>query len=248
MVDLYLDNVISILTAARETQRAALVNGAKLLCDATLSGGNIFAFGCSHASILALELYYRTGGMATINPVRAPGLNCDVDPATLTSQIERLPEYGAHIIDALPMRGGDVIIIHSVSGRNAVVIDAAIRSKEKGAKVIALTNLAMSKAVPARHPTGKNLYEWADVVIDNGGCVGDASIDVPGVPEKVGPTSTAVGAALLNAMVVETVSLIAAAGKMPPVFVSANVDGGDAHNDAMLEEYCDHIFYMGHRR
>jgi uncharacterized phosphosugar-binding protein len=246
MINSYLDNVIEILANARDTQRNALEQGARLLRDVTLAGGNIFAFGCSHAGLITLELYYRTGGMATINPVRAPGLNLDVDPATLTSQMERLPGYGTHIIDTLPMKAGDVVLLHSVSGRNAVMIDAAIRAKEKGAALIVLTNLAMSRSVPARHPSGKNLYEWADVLIDNGGCVGDASIDVPGVPEKVGPTSTAVGAALLNAMVVQAIALIAQTGRVPPVFVSANVEGGDAHNAAMLREYRSHIFYMGH--
>ena len=241
----YLDNVIAILQQSRETQADALDEGARLICGATLAGGNIFAFGCSHAGLLALELYYRTGGMATINPVRAPGLNLDVDPATMTSQIERLDKYGVYIADALPIRAGDVVIIHSVSGRNNVTVDFALRVRDKGAKVIALTNMNTTKSQPSRHPSDLSLYQAADVVIDNGGCAGDSSTAVPGVPEKVGPTSTAVGAALLNAMVVQAVGMIAASGAVPPVFISANVEGGDAHNAAMLKKYKKNIFYMG---
>ncbi|GHU68232.1 hypothetical protein FACS1894184_09710 [Clostridia bacterium] len=242
----YIDHVTSILNTAKTSQHDALEQSAELLRDVTLSGGNIFAFGCSHAGLLALELYYRTGGMANINPIRAPGLNLDVDPATLTSQIERLDKYGAYIIDATPLKSGDVIIIHSVSGRNTVTVDAANRACEKGAKVIALTNMATTTAVSSRHPSGKNLYQCADIVIDNCGDYGDSSIPVPGVPEKVGPTSTAVGAALLYAIVVQAAALIAKTGKTPPVFVSANVEEGDAHNAKMLAEYKEHIFYMGH--
>ena len=85
----------------------------------------------------------------------------------------------------------------------------------------------------------------SDLVLDNCGCLGDGSLDVPGVMEKVGPTSTAVGAAMLNAMMAQAVELIAAAGGVVPVFVSANLEGGDEHNKNMLAKYKDHIFYMG---
>ncbi|NLJ67582.1 MAG: hypothetical protein GX340_09805, partial [Clostridiales bacterium] len=99
-----------------------------------------------------------------------------------------------------------------------------------------------------RHPSGKNLYEVADLVLDNCGCLGDAALDIPGVPEKVAPTSTAVGAAMLNAMMAQTVALMTEAGAVPPVFVSANLDRGDAHNKEMLARYKNNIFYMGHKK
>lgn len=241
----YMSNLSQVLDQVMRTQQQNLRQGADWIADATLHGHNIFAFGCSHAGLVTLELYYRTGGMATINPVRAPGLNLDVDPATMTSQMERLPEYGRVIIDALPLAAGDIIIIHSVSGRNTVTVDAAMRAREKGAKVIALTNMQTSASVTSRHPSGKRLFEVADLVLDNCGSLGDSSLEVPGVPEKVAPTSTAVGAAMLNAMVAQAVDNIVQAGGIPPVFVSANLDGGDDHNAKMLAQYKDHIFYMG---
>ena len=240
----YLANLAKILDDVEKTQTDALEKGARLLADASTGGHNIFSFGCGHASLLALELYYRTGGMVNINPVRAPGLNLDIDPATMTSQMERLNGYGKAIVDALPMKPGDVIIIHSVSGRNPVPIDVALAAKDKGATVIALTNLTTATAVKSRHPSGKMLHDAADLVLDNCGCMGDASTDVQGVPSRVGPTSTAVGAAMLNAMITRAVELVAEQGDTPPVFVSANVEGGDEHNARLLEKYKDHIFYM----
>lgn len=240
----YSGALLETLNRAFDTQADALREGARLLKEATLGGRNIFAFGCSHAILPMLEMYYRTGGMATINPVRAPGLCLDVDPATMTSAMERMRDYGRVIVDGQPLSAGDMIIVHSASGRNSVSIDVALRAKEKGAKVIVLTNLAMSRAVTSRHPDGVKLYEVGDVVIDNCGCLGDAAIDVPGVPEKVAPTSTAVGAALMNAMMAQAVADIVDAGGVPPVFVSANVDGGDEHNREMLKRYGSHIFYM----
>ena len=242
----YFDNLKNIISDVEKDEKDALYQGACLMRDAVVGGHNIFAFGCSHAGLLALELYYRTGGMAVINPVRAPGLCLDIDPATMTSQLERMSEYGKIIVDNQPLGEGDVIIIHSVSGRNTVTVDVAERAREKGAKVIALTNMAYSKSVTSRHPSGKLLFEVADVVLDNHGCIGDGAIEIPGLAEKVGPTSTAVGAAMLNAMMTQAVDLIQQAGVTVPVFMSANVDGGDKHNKEMLAKYKDHIFYMGH--
>ncbi|NMB97473.1 MAG: SIS domain-containing protein [Clostridiaceae bacterium] len=244
----YFENLKEILEKIIQTQSQSLHRGAELICNAVLNGNNIFAFGCSHAGLLALELYYRTGGMALVNPIKAPGLNLDVDPATMTSQIERLPEYGRIIIDNQPIRSGDILIIHSVSGRNTVTVDAAIRAREIGATVIALTSLATAEQVKSRHLSGKSLHHIADLVLDNCGCLGDASLVIPGVPEKVAPTSTAIGAAILNAMIAQAVVLITEAGMIAPVFVSANLDHGDKHNKAMLAQYKSHIFYMGHNK
>lgn len=240
----YLDEIRRTLELVADTQKEPMEAAASMLAEATIQGHNLFAFGCNHAGLLALELYYRTGGMVNINPVRGPGLQLEVNPATLTSQMERLGYYGRMLIDHQPISQGDVIIIHSVSGRNAVTVDAAIRAREKGARVIALTNMTTTRSVTSRHESGKLLYQLADVVIDDCGRLGDAVLDIPGVTSPVGPSSTAVGAAILNAVMAEAVARIAAAGHEAPIFVSANIDGGDERNRRVLETYKEHIFYM----
>ena len=52
----------------------------------------------------------------------------------------------------------------------------------------------------------------------------------------------------MNAVMARSVEMLAQSGFTPPIFVSANLDHGDAHNKAMLAEYGDRIFYMGHAR
>lgn len=242
----YFDNLNCRLERVRNTQFDKMEAAADLMRKTVASGSNLFAFGCSHAGLLALELYYRTGGMALINPIKAPGLNLDVDPATFTSQIERLSDYGKLICDYNPIKQGDTVIIHSVSGRNTVTVDFALRCREKGVQVIALTSLEAGKQNLSRHPSGKLLKDCADIVIDNCGCAGDGSVALENLKEKVGPTSTAVGAAILNAVMVRCVEMLIEEGLLPPVFMSANVDGGDEHNAEMLRHYKGHIFYMGH--
>ena len=93
-------------------------------------------------------------------------------------------------------------------------------------------------------PSGKRLFEVCDLVIDNKGDIGDASVEIPGLPEKIGPTSTAVGAAIINAVVIEAVEKMLNDGFVPPVFMSANLDGGDEHNAEIFDKYKDNIFYM----
>ena len=243
-IEKYFRASAEIAEKAYKSQKNAMEAAAETIADATEKKKNVFAFGASHAGLITLELFYRTGGLVTINPIRAPGMMLDMTPITSTSRLERLEGYGKLILDGTALGEGDVIIIHSVSGRNAVAIDMAAAAKEKGAKVIVLTNLNTSGAVASRHSTGKKLYDFADVLIDNCGDKGDASLEIEGVPEKCGPTSTVIGAMILNAVVARAVELLVMRGVEPPVFISANIDGGDEHNARILEEYKDNIFYM----
>ena len=139
---------------------------------------------------------------------------------------------------------GDLLIIHSVSGRNTVPVEMAEEAGKLGARTVCITNLNYSRAVTSRHPSGKRLFEVSDLVIDNCGAFGDAAVQLDGLPEKIGATSTVVGAALINAIVIEAVEKMIADGIVPPVFMSANIDGGDEHNAKIFEEYRDNIFYM----
>lgn len=243
-IERYRRRLCEILDEAFDREAGALERAARVIADADLNDRSVFAFGCNHAGLVALELFYRTGGLVTINPVRAPGMMLEVTPITRSSEMERTPGYGADIFGALPARGGDVLIIHSVSGRNAVTVDMAAAAKAKGLTVIVLTNLRTANAVASRHPSGKKLHDFADVLIDNHGDRGDAVVELPGFPQKTAASSTAVGAALLNAVVARAAEMLIEAGVTPPVFMSGNIDGGDEHNRAVIESRRDHIFYM----
>lgn len=242
--ELYLHAVLDCITRVWETQHGSLQKAAQQICDAIKEKRNIFIFGCSHAGILAEEVFYRTGGLAVINPIMFPGFMLNTRPVTLTSQLERLPGLGRTILTQSAAHAGDVLILHSVSGRNTVPVEMAQEAKKQGIHTICITNLEYSRSVTSRSPDDKRLFEVCDTVIDNCGAVGDAAVKLEGLPEKIGATSTSVGAALLNAIIVEAVELLIAEGVVPPVFLSANLNGGDAHNARIFEEYKDNIFYM----
>jgi len=240
----YLKEISSIINKVLETQMDKIETAARIIVNAALSKNKVYVFGCNHAGILAQELFYRTGGLAIINPVMAPGLTLDTRPITLTTGIERLSGYGRIIIDSLKLKEKDVLITHSVSGINSVTIDMAIRARELGVTVIALTNMDYSSKVKSRHNSGKRLFELADLVLDNCGVYGDAAVEVEGMKLRVGPTSTVIGAAILNAVVVECAALFSKKGIIPPVFMSSNMEGGDEYNAKVLEEYGDSIHYI----
>lgn len=240
----YVSRVRALLDEVFTAESQPIATAIDLITAANLDKYSVFIFGASHAGILSEEMYYRAGGMLTINPIFARELMLDRSPVSLTSQMERLPGYGTVIGQTVPFSAGDVLILHSVSGRNPVVIDLALYAKELGVKIIALTNVAYSQSTTSRHSSGKQLFEVADVVIDNHGDIGDACVKIEGVPQAVGATSTVIGATILNAIIVEVVANLVAAGvENPPIFYSANLDGGDELNRKLVSEYQDAIHY-----
>lgn len=240
----YIVRAEEAMRRAFDEQEEKLSLASRKVADAIKAKHNVFVTGCSHAGILAEELFYRTGGLAVINPIFVPGLMLDTRPITVTSAMERVEGVGRAALSKVDLGEGDVIIIHSVSGRNAVPVEMALEAREKGAYVICVTSVAYSEGVTSRHSSGKRLFECADLVIDNYAPSGDAAVSFDGFPEKSGPLSTVTGAALLNAMVCGVIEMLLADGVIPPVFMSANLDGGDEHNRVILSEYKDNIYFM----
>jgi len=237
----YLDHAI---TALQALDRRQIDKGARLLADAITAGRSLFSFGASHAFMVTEELVYRAGGLMLVNPIYPHGMNLSVRPITLTSQLERVVGLGRELLAQSPARVGDVLILHSVSGRNPVTIDMALLARERGIQTIVITALSYVGKEASRHPCGKLLAELGDVVIDNAVPHGDAVVDVPGFPQKVAPLSSITGIAIANALVAETVKLLVERGTQPPVFLSANVAGGEAYNAKLLAENKDRIHYL----
>jgi uncharacterized phosphosugar-binding protein len=240
----YLQSACDTLEKLIDTQLPQIQSAANLLAETIINGGSLFSFGASHSFMITEEMVYRAGGLMLVNPIYPHGMNLSVRPLTLTSQLERVVGLGHELLAHSPAKAGDVLVLTSTSGRNAVVIDMALLAREKGIKTIAITSLAYSDGLSSRHPSGKKLAELADIVIDNGAPYGDAVVEIPGFRQKVGALSSVTGCALANAMVVETVQILIQRGMTPPVFMSANLDGGDAFNTEQLRIHRDRIHYL----
>jgi uncharacterized phosphosugar-binding protein len=68
---------------------------------------------------------------------------------------------------------------------------------------------------------------------------GDAAIETPACPVRVGPTSTLGGIAIVNAISAEVVGKLHEMGIEPPVMVSSNSAGGDAHGARWEKAFTD---------
>ncbi|MGB2894530.1 MAG: SIS domain-containing protein [Anaerolineales bacterium] len=241
----YLDGVIGLLQKVRDEEGPAVQEAAIILADAIVNGKRIFGFGCTHSSLPIQDLVYRAGGLMLINPIYGPGIgSLEVQPATITSAMERLPGFADVILDNTPIEEGDVLILVSVSGRNAVPIEMAQSAKNRGITVIGVTSREYTENVEARHPSGKKMYEFADVVLDNKAVKGDAILEADEMPQKFSPASGVTSNALLHALVSATIEECLARGVTPPVYLAANVDGGEEWNKKLWDEYGDRVFYV----
>jgi uncharacterized phosphosugar-binding protein len=138
------------------------------------------------------------------------------------------------LIEDAGVSAGDVLVIASNSGINAVPVEAAIAAKEAGALVIALTSIAHSSGSEPRNAAGKRLYEVADLTLDNCGRKGDAVLEVEGLGQKFCPTSTIAGCLILHCIVAETIDRLVKQGFEVPVLSSANLPGSDEKNEQLL--------------
>jgi uncharacterized phosphosugar-binding protein len=212
---------------------ASLSAAAGLVADALARGGSVHAFGTGHSHMLAEELFYRAGGLVRVKPILFEGLMLHAG-AELSTSLERLPGVAAALLEQHPIASGDVLIVASNSGGNAVVREMAGLAHARGIPVIAIVSRAHASSGSARAAGDTNLQDVADVVIDNGGAPGDAAVAIDGFAQRVGPTSTVVGAAALNAIVAEAAERLVAQGIQPDVFLSSNVEGGDDVNARLL--------------
>jgi len=240
----YLGRVQELLGQLAEQQSGAIERAAGIIADAIAGGHALFGFGCNHSLLPVLDIYYRAGGLMLVNPIMAPGLVIDLRPPTLTSKMEQLEGYAKIALGTAPIKAGDVVIIVSVSGRNAVPVEAAVLAKSLGATVIGLTSSAFTRAVAPRNKLGQRLIDVADVVLDNLTPPGDAILELDGLPEKFTPVSGVASVAILHALMAEVVEQLVARGITPPVYLSGNVDGGAEHNDRLLAENASRIFYL----
>jgi uncharacterized phosphosugar-binding protein len=160
--------------------------------------------------------------------------------STLNTKLERDPTVARRLLDLAPVQPDDVFVIASNSGVNGVIVEMARLVKERGHKLIAFTSLEHTNKVPAKHPSGQKLCDIADVVLDNGAPYGDAALPLPS-GGATGAVSSITAALLAQMITIEVVRRIIDAGQTPPVYLSANIPGGDEHNHELEARYAGRI-------
>ncbi len=241
----YLSTTIQLLSRIQDEETDAIEQAAKLIADAIEQGHCLFAFGCTHSSLPIQDLVYRAGGLMLVNPLFGPGITAlDIKPATISSAMEQMEGYAKVILDNSPIKSGDVLILVSVSGRNAVPVELAQLARDRGIRIIGVTSREYSEAVTSRHPSGKKMNDFADIILDNKAPKGDAVLEAKEVPQKFNPVSGVTSIALLQALIAATIEDLLSRGIVPPIFMAANVDGGAEYNARLIKQYHDRIFFI----
>lgn len=236
MLNTYFEKVNEILSDVLEAEHENMKKAAEKIAAAIEKGGIVHLFGCGHSHILTEEVFYRAGGLVPIRPIFHEPLMLH-EGAMLSSMIERENDYASTFMEKQDIQENDVAFIISTSGRNPVPVDAATIARKKGAFVIGMTSREYSDTEASRHSSGKRLYDAVDLVIDNHSKAGDAVLTHDKVKEPFSPTSTVVGATILNAVLAESIAIMAENGFNPPVFLSGNLEGADEHNRSLVEKY-----------
>ncbi|TQE19550.1 sugar isomerase domain-containing protein [Streptomyces ipomoeae] len=234
------------LTALRhltESARTDVTRAAELIADCVRADGVVQAFGTGHSQALVLELAGRAGGLVPTNRLSIADLvlyGGDHPSALDDPLLERKPGIAARLYDLAAPRPQDLFVVISNSGVNNVIVEMALHVKEHGHRLLAITSLSHTRAVPAGHPSGKKLADLADVVLDNAAPRGDALLELPG-GGAVCALSTLTGVLLVQMAVAEATGRLLASGDRPPVYVSANVPGGFESNLELERRYAGRI-------
>lgn len=234
-VTAYQTQLVDRLNRFFVTQQAVMVEAAKIIAEATQNQKRFLVFGSGHSHMIAEEFYARAGGLATVTPMLQNELMLTDHPLKSTL-IERTLAMASVYAELYHLEAGDVILIASNSGRNALTVELARLAKASGLTVIAFTNLEQSQTVRSRHPSGKQLIDYADLVIDNCGAIGDAGFDV-GQGLMMGSSSTVIGAAMAQTLSILIALNYKHANQAIPVFRSSNLDGADADNAVLMKRY-----------
>lgn len=219
-----------------------IVKAALLVADSVTRGGCFHLLDTGH--MLSHEAVGRVGGLMLVAPINItvevtnpshPRKNVSKKRVFL-DQIEGLPEF---VLQKSNVVSGDVLLISSVSGKNVLPVEVALRAREMGVTVIALTSVEYSRALAPEHPSGKRLYEVADIVLDNCGVVGDAIVSVDGMDAKIGPTSGIASAYIMWMLEAEIVEALLRKGVKPHVYISNHMPGADEYNRNALREFAE---------
>ncbi|MBI2928993.1 MAG: SIS domain-containing protein [Verrucomicrobia bacterium] len=240
----YLNQCRELFTAV-EQQQTAIQQAADWFAQTILAGRMVHLFGSGHSRILVEEMWPRYGSFPGFNPIVELSLsfhNLVVGPngqrqAMFLENVSGLAERILRNFDLSPK---DSALVASSSGCNVVPVEVAQEFQRRGVRVVAIISRKHSEASASRHPSGKRLQDFADLVLDTGAPVGDAMVTVEGLDTPVSPGSTVGGCLLVNSIKAEVAARLTRAGQPPKVLTAGAVIGAARANELFEAAYDEH--------
>lgn len=215
----------------------ALERAAGMALDVVRGGGLLYLGGSGHSLAMVLEGFFRAGGLACVYPLYRPEIS-PLHGAWPATEAERRSGLAETVLDAARPRPGDLVVIFSNSGANPYPVELATAARRRGLPAIAMVSGPSMAAAPAR--AGVKLGEIADPVLDTLAPPGDASY--PPQAPRTAALSSLCCVYLWNLLLARM-----AEGAELPLWVSANVPGGDERNAALRQRYAGRIPALGRR-
>ncbi|NLO74050.1 MAG: sugar isomerase domain-containing protein [candidate division WS1 bacterium] len=236
----YLGQVRELIDRIETTQAETVDEVAEIVAEAIATRHGLFLSPLGHGN--DGDLLHRAGGLALLQRLN---FQFSVN-ATIAKVLQDRPQAETFAADleaarvavkASPLRAGDCLITGSVSGRTPRPVSLAMAAREIGVKVIAITSLEYTRQTLPAHSSGKLLYEVADYVLDSCVPVGDACMEVEGLPVKAFPVSGLATTMLCWMLCSQVVERLLARGLTPQIYMSANRPEGPEFNRAVDERY-----------
>lgn len=239
--DVYLEKSKAILDRLAREEGDSIMRAGAAIADRVAQDRLIYVIGPGgHSQIGAEEVFSRAGGLAAIYSFIDDGFYLG-HGAGRSMRIERTPGYARAVLSEVAFDDGDLLIIVNAYGINSATIDSALYAHELGMTTIGVTSIENQRGLPqghpSRHPGGRDLCDLVDIVVDTKMPMGDAILEIEGVPQHVGPVSTMVNAYAMNSIMLEAMAELVRRGIEPPVWKSSNSPGGDEANVAVTERY-----------
>ena len=239
ITDKYFSEIVTVLEKIKTTQKDKLKQAAEIVSDTMDKNGIIYMFGCGHSHLIALDCFYRAGGLANVSAILDTDLMLH-NGAAKSSKMEKMKGIAEPVFERYCITEKDIVITVSTSGKNAVPVEMAKVASENGIKNFAVVSSAYfddKKDEPL-------LYECADLFIDN--CVphGDAVIEIEGAKTKMGSLSTSASSFILQSVLMEAAEIAGKNGAELPIYMSGNIEGGAEFNKALIKKYMGRVKHL----
>ena len=233
------------ITDVVEMQLGVIEQTAKMFADTILAGRMVHVFGSGHSRILVEEMWPRYGSFPGFNPIVELSLTFHNLVVGANGQrqamfLENVSGLAERILRNFDLSAQDSALVISSSGCNVVPIEMAEEFQKRRVRVVAIVSKAHSDASQSRHPAGKKLQDFADIILDTGAPIGDAMVRVPGLDTPVAPGSTLGGCLLVNAVKAEVAAQLTAAGQPPKVLTAAAIVGKERATELFEAAYDEH--------
>jgi len=233
------------LVAAVEHQQSAIQQAADWFAETILAGRMVHLFGCGHSRILVEEMWPRYGSFPGFNPIVELSLSFHNLVVGANGQrqamfLENVSGLAERILRNFDLSSRDAALVASSSGCNLVPMEMAEGFQKRGVKVVVIISKQHSAACRSRHPSGKKLPDFADLVLDTGAPAGDAMVRIDGLETPVSPGSTVGGCMLVNSIKAEVAWRLTRAGQPPTVLTAAAVVGAEKATALFESAYDEH--------